>query len=54
MQPAADDLQRALLGQVEEAAGQRGDPDIDIAGNSGGGDRLRRLKKRNVRSMLIK
>ena len=40
VQPAADDLQRALLGQVEEAAGQRGDADIDIAGHGGRGDRL--------------
>ncbi len=40
VQAAADDFQRALFGQVEEAAGQRGDADIDVARNRRGGDRL--------------
>ena len=45
VQPAADHLQRALLGEVEEAAGQRGDADIDVARYRGRGDRLRGLEE---------
>ena len=45
MQAAANDLQRALLGQVEEATGQRRDADIDVAGHRCRGDRLRRIEK---------
>jgi hypothetical protein len=45
MQRAADDLQRAFLRQVEEAAGQRRDADIDIARHRRRGDRLRRLEE---------
>jgi hypothetical protein len=45
MQGAADDLQRAFPGEVEEPSGQRGDADIDVAGHRGGGDRLGRLKE---------
>ena len=41
MHRAADHLQHALLCQVEEAAGQRGDADIDVAGHGRRGDRLR-------------
>jgi len=37
---AADDFQGALFRQVEEAAGQRGDADVDIAGYRRRGDRL--------------
>ena len=47
--PAANDLQRAPAGQVEEPAGQRRDPDIDIARHRRRRDRLRRLEKFELR-----
>ena len=44
VQPATDDLQRALLGEVEEAASERRDTDVDVAGYRRGCDGLRRLR----------
>lgn len=49
MHPTADHLQRTLLGKVEEPACQRGDANIDIAGNRGSGDRLRRLEEADAK-----
>ena len=54
MQSAADDFQDALFREIEEPAGQRGDADIDVTRNGGGGDRLRGLEepKRQFDSLI--
>ena len=45
VQAAADDFQRAFLGEVEEPTGQRCHADIDIARHGGGGDGLRGVEE---------
>src|SRR5437763_4128219 len=42
---AGDDRDRALSGEIKQAARERGDADIDIARGGRHGDRLRRVEK---------